>query len=101
MSKKTKSKPPHPGVQTILVISTRHLSLATADALRATYDFGVNCCFISGGGFLLHIDEESCESAQYWPDDLRMVVDFAIENGCAWIALTAAGEEIPSLLQYS
>ena len=100
MSKKTKSKQPHPGVQTILAISTRHLSPATADAFRATYDFGINC-FISGGSFVLHIDDESCDSAQYWPNDLRMVVDFAVENGCAWIALTPAGEEIPNLLQDS
>src|ERR1035437_136063 len=100
MSKKTKSKQPHPGVQNILVISKRHLSVETANAFRASYDFGINC-FVSGGCFVVHIDEESCDSAQYWPEDLRMSVDFAIDQGCSWLALTPSGEEIPNLLQYS
>jgi len=100
MCKKTKPKRPNPGVQNILVISKRHLSVETADAFRASYDFGINC-FISGGCFVLLIDEESCDSAQYWPDDLRMVVDFAIDQGCSWLALTPSGEEFTNLVQYS
>lgn len=101
MSKKTKSKQPHPGVQTILVISARHLSPATADAFRATYDYGINY-YASGGSYVLHIDEESCDSAHvFWPDDLRMLVDFALDQGCSWLALTPSGEKFPNLVQYS
>jgi hypothetical protein len=100
MSKKTKTKRPHPGVQNILVVSTRHVAVETADRLRASYDFGITC-FICGDRFVLHINEESCDSFHFWPDDLRMVVDFAMENGCTWLALTPAGEEITNLVQYS
>lgn len=100
MSKKTKTKQSHPGVQNILVISKRHLSVETADAFRASYDFGINC-YISGTNIMLHLDEECSDSAQFWPDDLSMVVGFALDQGCSWLALTPTGEEIPNLVQYS
>lgn len=81
--------------QSMLVLSTAHISLETKKGLEAD-NLPIVAYAKSAYGWFIPVTEESDE-IKHLPADLRGIVEFAASNGCDWIMLDSDYDEIQCL----
>lgn len=92
-------------INKMLTVSTQHISAETADILDKEVAHVVTKwkqlppIFSKGdyGWFIYCGESENCKC----PNDLKAVIDFAVECGCTWLCLDADGNFMKNLDVYS
>lgn len=81
----------------ILILSNRHLTKETLSAIRVTFDFGIRI-FSANHRYVIQLRDSEFDSG-FWPADLQQITDYALRQGCGWIALdefAALNSDLPS-----
>lgn len=99
-------------ITNMLTLSTAHITKETADKLNHDcepiapedynlhsfcWELGISCYSKSIYGWFLWIDRANHEAA---PEDLRLCMKFALDNGCEWLCLDCDGLVEDSLPTY-
>lgn len=88
-------------INKMLTISTRHISMETADFLNAEAEQNLISIVVypkSKYGWFIPISEAACN--KNIPDDLRQVIQFALDLKCQWLCFDRDGLEVPYLKVY-
>lgn len=83
----------------ILLLCTSHLTKDTMEAIDVTVDYGMPILKDSGR-YIIQLREAEYD-AGFLPPDLRQIADYALSNGCGWIALYEFFAVNPDLPSYS
>lgn len=84
-------------IQKVLVLSTSHLTKATADLLTSGAD-GLPVFFDKGEyGWWVHVPERTKDLRDECPEDLRKVIIYAHRLDCCWVCLDRDGDANPNL----
>lgn len=81
-------------IATVLVISTAHITRATALKLE---EFEIEAAFTRSDGWVLHVGDKATDA----PADLEAALAFARAQGCTWLMLDCDGPLVVGLESWS
>lgn len=82
----------------ILIVSRNHLTKNTLSSIEVTVDFGIRT-YRAGRRYIIQLRDAEY-NASSWPGDLRQITDYALKNGCGWIAIDEFAPVNPDLPSY-
>ena len=88
----------------MLTISTAHIKEETAKILEdhssSLIDYDLVIYDKDEFGWWIHLPDEDYKELHNVPDDLKVCLNLAVENGCEWLCLDCDGEVVDCLPTY-